>query len=163
MIQNMELDKLKIKSTFKVLDSVFIGLFSFQIFLGFTSLFISSNNILPDFNITLSTPFHLTIIINITVIVFVKVLTKLISNKSQLSKVFWEKIRIFKSFSIIRLLLLLLLNLLNISIYLLFSENIILLNFVIILILFYVYRPLLKLFAHETQLTESEKSSILDL
>ncbi len=147
-------------SSLKILDNIFIVLLSLQLFFLITFYFLVENNFVTAHKEFENIARIIVMIINAFVIIVPRVLYFRIIRKPAISKKPNEKIKKYSNFILFRMLLITIANVINLTAFLLTHNYIYLLIFGIILILFFIYRPLIKNIIKEFNFNSVEKNSI---
>jgi hypothetical protein len=128
------------------LDNYFIGIISFQLFVGITVYFLTRNGYKFEVEISRSA-------MNLSVIILTSTalaLLKIVESKLRLSALDdSSKLAVFKKLSIFRLTLLTACGLVIIILYNLSAQNMFLLIYFLLFILLFAYRPIEKKFEKE--------------
>ena len=146
-------------ASLKILDNIFIVLLSLQLFLLITFYFLVENNFVTAHQEFENIVRIIIMIINALVIIVPQVLYSIIIRKPAITKKSNEKIKKYSIFILFRMLLITVANVINLTAFLLTHNYIYLLIFVIILILFFIYRPLIKNIIKEFNFNLIEKNS----
>lgn len=146
-------------ASLKILDNIFIVLLSLQLFLLITFYFLVENNFVTAHQEFENIVRIIIMIINALVIIVPRVLYSIIIRKPAITKKTNEKIKRYSIFILFRMLLITVANVINLTAFLLTHNYIYLLIFVIILILFFIYRPLIKNIIKEFNFNLIEKNS----
>ena len=146
-------------ASLKILDNIFIVLLSLQLFLLITFYFLVENNFVTAHQEFENIVRIIIMIINALVIIVPQVLYSIIIRKPAITKKSNKKIKKYSIFILFRMLLITVANVINLTAFLLTHNYIYLLIFVIILILFFIYRPLIKNIIKEFNFNLIEKNS----
>lgn len=145
----------KLNGPFKTLDIIFNSLMLTQLVIGFIFYYMISNNLIETILSEVVLLPLIVLVINTTVILFAKYLfTK--RNKIDKKLTLEEKVYSYRSLSLLIMIMIEGVNIINLVIFLLSGSTIYLLVAILILILYFVYKPSKEKFI-EVTLTNEEK------